>query len=445
MAPIYHAPVVQAPPVYKEMPGWTEARPMDADARGAWWTTFGDAQLNALEAQMEQASPTLAAALARYEQARATAREQASGLYPSISVGADASRERQSGRRPLANGDPETHNDFSVGATLDYELDLWGRIRNGVKAARADADASDADLASARLSLQSAVADAYFRLRGLDAQAALLNETADAYARAFQLTDKRHQGGIASGIDVNRAQTQLSNARAEISSIANERAAAEHEIAALVGAVASAFSIPTTAVPFSPPAPTGSTPSELLQRRPDVAAAERRVFAANARIGVARAAIFPSINLGLSGGYEASKGKLFDTPSSFWALGPLSAALAIFDGGARRAQVRISRAEYNEAAANYRAVVLGAFREVEDGISAISHQATQAQDQLTAAQAADRTRDLAMIRYRDGASDFLEVVIAQTAALDAERAAIALQTERMRSSVALVKALGGAP
>jgi len=217
----------------------------------------------------------------------------------------------------------------------------------------------------------------------------------------------------------------------------------EHEIAALVGEIASNFRLAPAVQPLEPPPVPASAPSELLQRRPDIAAAERRMAAANARIGVARAAFFPSLTLGLAGGFEATNGKLFDTPSSYWGLGPLSAALAIFDGGARRARVRISRAEYDETAADYRGRVLTAFREVEDGLAAARLLAAQAVDQSDSAEAAGRTRALALIRYRDGASDYLEVVTAQTAALDAERAVLTLQTQRMRATVALVKALGG--
>ncbi len=445
MAPDYRPPQVAAPESYKEVEGWTAATPLDGAPRGNWWAAFGDPVLDDLEARAEKASPTLAAALARYDQARAVARAETSDLFPQMGVGGDASRERVSGNRPLANGQPQTYNDYSVGASLDYELDLWGRIRNGAKAARAEAQAGGDDLASARLSLQAAVADAYVRLRGLDAEADLLRQTVDAFGRAYDLTAKRHDGGIASGIDVNRAKTVLGNARAQISQVANERAATEHEIAALVGEVASGFSLPPSVQALDAPALPAGTPSALLQRRPDIAAAERRMFAANARIGVAKAAFFPSLTLGLTGGYETTHGKLFETPNSFWGLGPLSAALAIFDGGRRAAQVKLSRAEYDEVAAGYRDTVLTAFREVEDAVAANRHLATQAVDQQAAAQAAARTSDLAFTRYRDGASDYLEVVTAQTDALEAQRALLAVQTQRMRASIALVKASGGDP
>ncbi|MES2174392.1 MAG: efflux transporter outer membrane subunit [Pseudomonadota bacterium] len=445
MAPDYQPPQIAAPQAYKEMAGWTEATPMDTAPRGPWWEAFGDPVLNDLEARAEAASPTLAAALARYDQARAVARVEGSDLIPTVGVGGDAARQRVSGNRFQGNGDAQTYNDFSVGAAIDYELDLWGRIRNSVTAARADAQASEADLAAARLSLQAAVADAYARLRGLDAQADLLHRSVDAFERAYQLTDTRHEGGIASGIDVNRARTTLSNAKARISAVANDRAATEHELAALTGAVASDFSIPARVQTLDAPAIPMGAPSTLLQRRPDVAAAERRMFANNARIGVARAAFFPSITLGLSGGWQATHGQLLTTPNSVWGLGPLAAALTLFDGGKRRAQVRLSRADYEEQAALYRDTVLGAFRQVEDGVAALRYLSVQLIDQRDAAQAAQRTSDLAFTRYRDGASDYLEVVTAQTDALDAQSALLSAEIERMRASIALVKALGGSP
>lgn len=443
MAPAYAPPTTPVPQNYREVAGWTTATPLDTAPRAAWWTVFNDPVLNDLETRAEQASPTLAAALARYDQARATARIESADLYPQISAGGDASRQRVSGNRFGGNGNAQTYNDFQLGGALDYELDLWGRIRNSVKAARAEAGASGADLASARLSLQAAVADAYARLRGLDAQAALLQQTVTAFTRAYDLTVTRRQGGIASGMDVNRARTVLGNARAQISAIANERTATEHEIAALVGAVASDFAIAPRVQPLTAPALPAGTPSELLQRRPDIAAAERRIYAANARIGVAKAAFFPSLTLGLGSGWETTHGDLLKAPNSFWGLGPLSTVLTLFDGGRRRAAVKLSRADYEELTANYRETVLTAFRQVEDALAANRHLAAQSVDQRDAAQAAARTSTIALSRYHDGASDYLEVVTAQTDALEAQRALLAVETQRMQASVSLVKAVGG--
>lgn len=445
LAPAYAPPQTATPAAYKEVPaGWAEAAPLDGAERGQWWTIFSDPVMNDLQARVEKASPTLAAALARYDQARAAARATEGNLLPTVSAGADLAREHLSSGRPLADSGA-TYNDATAGLSLGYELDLWGRVRNNVRAGRAEAEASAADLASVQLSLQASLADAYFRLRGLDAEAELLRQTVEAFGRARDLTVTRHDGGIASGLDVNRAQTVLSNARAQISDVAAERAAVEHEIAALVGEVASNFSIASVTTSLTPPIVPAGTPSQLLQRRPDVAEAERRMAAANARIGVARAALFPTVTLGLSGGYEASSqsGSFLHSPATYWALGPLAAALDLFDNGRRAAEVRISRAQYEEMAANYRAAVLAAFREVEDNLAASRHLTTQAADQQEASDAAERTRDLALTRYRDGASDYLEVVTAQTAALDAERALLDVQTRRMRTTVALVRATGG--
>jgi multidrug efflux system outer membrane protein len=443
MAPAYRPPQIAAPGQFKEVPGWTAAEPMDAVPRGRWWEAFADPLLDDLVLKAEQASPNLRAALARYDQARAIAGIRNADLVPTLGVGASASRQRLSGNRAGGNGTPQTYSEYSAGGTLDYEVDLWGRIRDGSRAARADAEASAADLASARLSLQAAVADAYARLRGLDAEAELLDQTVDAFGKAYALTDKRHSGGIASGIDVNRARTVLDNARAQISAIASQRAATEHEIAALVGAVASDFAIAPRSQPLVSPVVPSGAPSYLLQRRPDIAAAERRIFAANARIGAARAAFFPSLTLGIEGGYRTTRGDILSTPSSFWTLGPATALLAIFDGGRRAAQVRLSRAEYDEAAADYRSAVLTAFREVEDALAANRNLVEQIEHQRSAADAAERTSRLALTRYRDGAADYLEVVTAQTDALDARRALLVAETQRMRASIALVRALGG--
>jgi multidrug efflux system outer membrane protein len=280
-------------------------------------------------------------------------------------------------------------------------------------------------------------------MRGLDAREVLLRETVTAFQRAYDLTDTRHSGGIASGIDVSRAQSQLAGAKAELDAVAADRAADEHAIAVLIGESPSTFSLPVVDTLIAPPAIPAALPSTLLERRPDIAAAERRVAAANAQIGVARAALFPTVTLGGAGGFEAASGSLLRSDNSFWALGPLSAALSIFDGGARRANIRISRAQYDEAAANYRETVLTAFREVEDDLAAGRHLIDQERNQRDAAAAAERTRDLAMTRYRDGAADFLEVTIAQTAALDAERSLLAVRARQLSVATDTVRALGG--
>lgn len=440
----YQPPQTVAPAAFKEHEGWVAASPQDTAPRGNWWEGFNDPVLDDLIQRSQAASPTLAAALARHDAALAAARIDRADLFPAIGVGGSVSRERISAGRPPAGGTAQTYSVATVGGSLGYEVDLWGRVRNSVNASRADAQASDADLQSVKLSLDAAVADAYVRLRVLDAQDQLLRRSALAFQRGYDLTSARHEGGIASGIDVNRARTQLATARADISAIASRRAATEHEIAALTGALASDFSVaPADDVPVMQ-AVRQTAPSELLQRRPDIAAAERRVFAANARIGAARAAFFPSLTLGAEGGFQTVAGALLSAPNGYWALGPLSAALTLFDGGRRKAQVAVAQAQHDEITADYRQTVLVAFREVEDSLSALRYLQTQSADQQDAAAAANRTSDLAMQRYRDGASDYLDVVTAQTAALVADREVLEIQAQQARASIALVRGLGGA-
>ena len=443
MTPAYRPAAVAVPKGFAETPGWTDATPLDGATRGAWWHAFHDPVLDDLETRAQEARPTLAVALARYDQARASQTVSAAALLPEVDAGGSAARARLAQDRPLSPGAAAVYNDFRVGGQLSYEVDLWGRVRASIAAARAETAASAGDLASARLSLQADVADAYVRLRGLDAQADLLDRTISAYTKALELTTRRHDGGIASAIDVNRSRTVLANARAQVSATAAMRDATEHELAALVGAVASSFHVaPDARLLAPPPVPVG-TPSQLLQRRPDIAAAERRMAEANARIGVARAGLFPSITLGLTGGYETTGDNLISAPNAYWGLGPLSINLPVFDAGKRRATVRLSRAQYEEMAADYRASVLAAFRQTEDALAAARLYAREDADQLQAAQAAERTSDLAYIRYREGAATYLEVVTAQTDALTARRLQLAVATQRVQTAIALVRALGG--
>jgi len=438
-------PVAVASPAHFDAipPSWTEAAPADATPRGPWWQAFGDSSLNDLELRAQQASPTLAAALARRDEARAVLGQTAAQLVPEVDGLASAERERESQDRPLSTGSAATFNDYRVGPQLSYELDLWGRVRNSVSAARSEARATEADLASVRLSLQAAVADAYARLRGLDAEQDLLIRSVDAYTRAYDLTRRRHLGGAASGLDENRAMTVLGNARALAVDVANQRTTTEHELAALVGEPASGFHLaPVPHVPAAPAVPVG-TPSTLLQRRPDIAAAQRRVAEANARIGVAHAALYPTVTLGLGAGYETTGPALVSAPNTFWALGPLGLNLPLFDGGRRKAALRQARAQFDESAATYRTTVLTAFREVEDSLAAARDLAREAQEQTVAVKAAETTSQLSFIRYREGAADYLEVVTSQTDALNAERTLLAVETRRAQASVAIVRALGG--
>jgi multidrug efflux system outer membrane protein len=443
MAPAYQKPTVPTAAAYKEVPGWQPAGAAIV-APGKWWQAFQDPTLNGLEDQLEAGNPSLAAAAARYAEARARAREARADLFPQVEADANYGRSRQSANRPFSPGTTQTYDTATVGASLAYELDLFGRIGNSVRAASAEAKASGSDLAAVRLGLQAALATDYFNMRGLDARITLLRQTVEAYGKATDLTNTRHQGGVASGIDVSRADAQLASAKSELDGVLADRANLEHAIAILLGQSPSGFSLAVADLALQPPAVPVGVPSTLLERRPDIAAAERRVFAANARIGVARAAFFPTITLGAAGGYEATQGhNLLSASSGFWALGPVGAALTLFDGGARAAQVKVARAEFDEAAANYRATVLTAFREVEDDLALGRQLAAQEQDQQAAVRAAEHTRDLALVRYRDGASDYLEVVTAQTAALDAERSLLQIHARRLGVAADLVRALGG--
>jgi multidrug efflux system outer membrane protein len=444
LAPDYHSPAIAVPAAYKEVPaGWQTAQTSVAPLPPAWWTTFDDPVLTDLEGRIEAANPSLAAAVARYDQALGQLGVSRADLFPTATVGGTAQRAHSSDYAPVLHPGG-TGNDYVVQGSLSYEVDLFGRVRNQVRASRGQAQASDADVRGIRLGLQSELAQTYFQLRGADARLELLADTVTAYQRAYDLTVARHTGGIASGLDTSRARTQLSSARAEISDVRALRQTYEHAIAALVGLSPAELTIAPMKTPLpAPPIIPSSLPSTLLQQRPDIAAAERRTYAANRQIGVARAAMYPSLNLGASGGFESTAGHLISTAASFWALGPAMAALTVFDAGRNRSRVRIARAEFNEAAANYKQTVLTAFKEVEDDLVLNRDLSQEARDETDATQAAVQTQNLALIRYRDGASDYLEVVTAQTAALDAERSLLQLQTRQLTTAVDTVRALGG--
>jgi NodT family efflux transporter outer membrane factor (OMF) lipoprotein len=436
LAPHYQVPAT-APPAaaYQETGPWTPAAPADAAPRGPWWTVFGDPTLNGLEERIEQASPRLAAAVARHDQALAEARIARADLFPTVQANADGERARS-----LQYGE---EHDYAGGGSLSYEVDLWGRVRNNVAAGRADAQASAEDLASVRLSLQAELAEDYLQLRGLDAQLAVLRQTTDAYAQALDLTERRFAGGASSELDVGRARTQFADAQSQLDQAGADRAQYEHAVADLVGEQVSGFSIPPADTQTDPPRIPIAAPSLLLQRRPDIAAAERRVAAANARIGVARAAQYPSLQLGGSGGYEAIAGTLLSVAGPVWALGPAMSALTLFDAGRHRAEIARTRAVFDEAAANYRQTVLDAFRDVEDQL-ALANRLARAEDrEREAVAAAARTDQLAAVQYKDGAVDYLQVVVAQTAELTARRDAIELRTRRLLAGVDLIRALGG--
>jgi NodT family efflux transporter outer membrane factor (OMF) lipoprotein len=444
LAPPLKTPVVPAGSAYKELGPWTQAQPADRLPRDSWWALYDSAELDDLEQRLIAGNPTLAAALASYEQARALSDQARAGLFPTLGVGAGVSRNRESNHAPLRpNTATSYYNDNTLSGSVSYELDLWGQIRNEVAAGEANAAASAADLENARLSLIGQLVTDYMQLRSLDRDSAILDDTVKAYARALGLTQQRHDAGIAPGLDVSQAQTQLDAAQSQASQTFASRALMEHAIAALLGVSASTFSIEPKIVALNLPQVPSGVPTTLLQRRPDIAAAQRRMIAANANIGVARAAYFPSLTLGAQGGFQSTGfSNWLSAPSSFWAIGP-NALLSVFDGGLRRAQVAQARAEFEASAANYRGIVVTAFQQVEDSLSTLNYYHDAAVEEKAAVDAAQRTLDLSMALYKQGATDYLTVVTSQTALLQTQLEAQNLDTLQLSASVNLILALGG--
>ncbi len=373
VGPNYHAPVIQAPPAYKEADNWKPAEPNDQNLGGSWWTVFQDPQLDALEVQVDVSNQNLKAAEAQYQEARAVLRYSRADYYPTVTAGLSASRARTSANRPPPNSilNGVTDNDFVFPFDLSYEADVWGRVRRTVESNREQAQASAADLATVNLSMHADLAIDYFQARSLDAQEQLLTSTVREYEQALELTESRFQGGMSSEVEVQQARTQLETTRAQAIDVGVLRAQYEHAVAILIGKPPAEFSLsplPLTALP--PPIPV-SVPSELLERRPDIAAAERRVAAANAQIGVAKAAYYPTISLGASGGFEsADLTTLLNGPSGLWSVGA-SALGTIFDVGRRRAFTDEARAAYDYQVAAYRESVLSGFQQVEDSLAAL--------------------------------------------------------------------------
>ena len=446
-APRYKVPeTVATPVVYHESGTWKPAQPVDWQARGPWWTAFGDDDLNALEARVVPANQDLRAAFARLAQARAQAHVARSALFPTITVGPEVSRTRESKNSSRYQpGTSPLSNDFLLVADASYELDLWGRVRNGVRSANASAQASAADLATLDLSLHAELASNYFALRSTDAQVAILDQTVADYERAYSLTQNLHKGGAASASDIAQARAQLESAKTQAADIRLRRAQLQHAIAVLVGESASAFEIAPAPAPIglAPPGLDPGLPSALLERRPDVAAAERRVAAANADIGVARAAYFPVFSLAASAGYDSTNAQTWiEAPSSLWSLGS-SAVLTAFDAGRHRALSQQARAVYDETVANYRGSVLDAFREVEDNIAAIRQLEQEAVSQDAAVDATQSALQQANNRYKAGIVTYLEVVTTENAALQAQLLSRDIQLRRFVATIQLVKALGG--
>jgi NodT family efflux transporter outer membrane factor (OMF) lipoprotein len=447
-APHYSTPTPPTPPPaqYQESGDWQPAAPADSQNRGAWWTVFNDPLLDTLENKVTAANQDIKAAFARLQQARAETRIQRSALFPTLTAGPTATRSRTSVNSPLYSPTkPVIGNDFVLDADLSYEIDVWGRIRNSVASARASEQASAADLATLDLSTHAELASDFFTLCGQDAEQALLDQTVADYARAVQLTRVLFEGGAAARADLDQAEAQLQTARTQATDIRLRRAQTEHAVAVLVGESPSTFHLDSRPLRLdvAPPAIDPGLPSALLERRPDVAAAERRTVAANADIGVARAAYFPIFSLQGTGGFESSSSSNWiSAPSRFWSIGP-SAVLTVFDAGRHRAQSAQAHARYDEQVASYRETVLTAYQEVEDNLAALRDLDAEAVSQAAAVAATASALKQTQFQYQGGLVTYLQVVVTENAALAAQLSAADIQIRRMSAAVLLIKALGG--
>jgi len=441
VGPNYVRPTAPVPAEYKEL--WKQAEPRDTLARGPWWERYGDDELSRLEEQVTAANQDLVAAEARFRQARALVANARADWWPVVTIGVSATRARQSANLGTQFASGRTQNEYAMPIEASWEIDVWGRIRRNVESSEASAQASAADVEATRLSLQAALAADYFQLRALDAERQLFDETVGNFERNLTLTQKRYAQGVASGADVAQAETQLESARAQQIDLGVARAQFEHAIATLVGTPAGDFSIAPAPLDTTPPEiPTG-VPSELLERRPDVAAAERDAAAANAQIGVAQAAYYPTVSLGASGGFTSSHVQdWFTWPSRFWSLGP-SVTETVFDGGKRGALTAQARAAYDERVAVYRGSVLAAFQGVEDQLAAARLLEDEGQRQAAAVAAALKAVRIATDQYKAGTISYLDVVTVQAAALNNQRTEIDVLGRRMLATVQLVQALGG--
>ncbi len=452
-APRYSPPTPQTAPAAEyqatesqQTAGWKASQPADTVNRGDWWTVFQDPLLDALQDRVTSANQNIKAAFARLQQARAQTRIERAALFPTLSVNSGANRARTSLNSSLYSpSKPTVNNDFILDADLSYEIDIWGRIRNSLTAAKASEQASTADLATLDLSTHAELATDYFTLCGQNAEQALLDQTVADYTKALALTQALFNGGAAARADVDQAQAQLQSAKTQASDIRLLRAQTEHAIAVLVGESPSTFHLdpPPMRLDLTPPAIDPGLPSALLERRPDVAAAERRVMAANAQIGVARAAYFPVFNLSARAGYESTRTSDWITaPSRLWSIGP-TAVLTVFDAGLHRAQSAQAHARYDEQVANYRNTVLTAYQEVEDNLAALRDLAAEGESEQAAVAATRSALQQAQLQYQGGIVTYLQVVVTENTALSAQLSATDIQIRRMNATVLLIKALGG--
>jgi NodT family efflux transporter outer membrane factor (OMF) lipoprotein len=438
VGPKYQRPAAPAPVAFKEAPpaGWKEAQPNDGALRGKWWEIYHDPRLNALEEQVAISNQNVLAAAAQFQAAKASVRVARAGEFPTVTAAPSAtgSGTGGSGAKGLYTLPIEL---------VAYQVDIWGAIRRGVAANSAVAQASAAQLENARLLYQAELASDYFQIQGLDASLQVLDTTVKSYEQYVQLTQDRFDGGVASKGDVALAQTQLETARAQLVDLGVQRAQFEHAIAVLTGKPPSDLSIPAIPNQAPPPVSTIGIPSALLERRPDVAAAERQVAFANEQIGIATAALYPSLTISAAAGLQSSVvGDLFTWPSRFWSVGP-QLAQTLFDTGRRRAQIRVTQATYDATAADYRQTVLTALQQVEDSLAQLRILAEEALITDRAVTAAQQSLEISTIQYRGGLANYLQVITAQTTALQNQRTAVDLLTRRMVASVSLIQALGG--
>jgi NodT family efflux transporter outer membrane factor (OMF) lipoprotein len=445
VGPNYHRPPAPAPEAYKTQPPWREAAPKDALPKGAWWEVFNDVELNAYEQQLLAANQSLLAAKDRLEEARSLARVASAGLFPTATVDPSASRNRYSAGRPIVvtGGKPLTQSTFEIPFFINYEPDLFGKVRRNLEASNANLQATAADLHNVNLVLTSELAADYFSLRELDAEIAVVKESVAIQQRGLQLVNDRHQGGVASGLEVAQQQTILDSTVSQLHLVQQQRDQFEHAVAVLTGNPASSFTVPVRPLTLAPvPIPLG-LPSDLLERRPDIATAERRMASANAQVGVATAAFYPQLTLSGSGGFQSTViSNLISAPTAIWSLGG-DVLQPVFNGGRNRANLAYTKHVYDETVANYREAVLIAFQQVEDGLTGLNELGQAAETQNAAVADSRRALELANNRYVGGVTTYLDVITAQSTLLSNQRLATQLLGQQMVTEVALVKALGG--
>ncbi len=442
VGPDYVRPEAKISNEFKESKGWKQAQPRDTMLSGKWWEIFNDPRLNELEEQVATANQSIIQAEAQYRQAQHLVQSAQSAFFPILNLTGMANRFRAaSGQSVAVSG---VRNLFGVAGAIAWEPDLWGSVSRQVEANTGSAQAGAATLQALRLSSEATLADDYFQLKALDAQKALLDETVDAYSRTLQIIKNRYAVGMVAKSDVMQAETQLESVRAQAINLGVQRAKLEHAIAVLIGKTPAELSLAAAPLDVQPPPIPVSLPSELLERRPDIAAAERKIAAANAQIGVAKAAYYPSLNLAATNGFQTSTlDTLFKAASRYWALGPAGAALTLFDGGAKNAQYKQAIDGFDASVAAYRQTVLTGFQEVEDNLAALRILDEEKQVQDKAVAAADQALALMINQYKAGTVSYLNVMTAQTAALSNRQAAVQLHSDRMSATVQLVKALGG--